>query len=64
MTTNSADERQFEKTLANLLRARFSYLYISTFEERRVLALIESVSQNTTLIRTPRKVFEWSLTRG
>jgi len=64
MTTSSSNERKFEKHLANLLRARFPYLYISTFEERRVLSLIESVSQNTALIRTPRKVIEWTLTDG
>jgi SpoVK/Ycf46/Vps4 family AAA+-type ATPase len=61
---SSSKEKQFERTLANLLRARFPYLYISTWEEIRVLSLIRSVAQNAELIRTPRQVFEWSLTEG
>lgn len=64
MTTLPSAELKFEKTLANLLRARFPYLYIATWEESRVLALIVSVSQDANLIRTTRDVFEWSLTDG
>ena len=64
MSSVSSAEQKFEKTLANLLRARFPYLYISTSEESRVLALIGSVATNVPLIRTVRKVFEWSLTDG
>ena len=64
MSSVSSADLKFEKTLANLLRARFPYLYISTWEESRVLALISSVSKNVDLIRTTRKVFEWSLTDG
>lgn len=64
IAATSTAERKFEKTIANLLRARFPYLYISTWEENRVLSLIGSVAKNTELIRTTRKVFEWSLTEG
>jgi len=64
MASVSSADLKFEKRLANLLRARFPYLYISTWEENRVLALISSVSKNVDLIRTTRKVFEWSLTDG
>ncbi len=64
MSSVSSAEQKFEKTLANLLRARFPYLYVSTSEESRVLALISSVASNVALIRTPRKLFEWSLTDG
>jgi SpoVK/Ycf46/Vps4 family AAA+-type ATPase len=64
MSTLSSADLKFQKTLANLLRARFPYLYISTWEENRVLALIYSVSKNADLIRTTRNVFEWSLTDG
>ena len=64
MSAESSTELKFEKTLANLLRARFPYLYISTWEENRVITLISSVAKNTELIRTNRKVFEWSLTEG
>jgi len=64
MSSVSSADLKFEKTLANLLRARFPYLYISTWEESRVLGLISSVSKSTDLIRTTRKVFEWSLSDG
>jgi SpoVK/Ycf46/Vps4 family AAA+-type ATPase len=50
--------------LANLLKARFPYLYIQTWEEDRVLSLIRSVAQDTELIKTPREVFTWRLTNG
>jgi len=46
ITTLSSTELKFEKTLANLLRARFPYLYISTWEENRVMSLIVSVGNN------------------
>jgi SpoVK/Ycf46/Vps4 family AAA+-type ATPase len=63
-TTLSSTELKFEKTLANLLRARFPYLYICTWEESRVMNLIISVGNNAELIRTTRSVFEWSVTDG
>ncbi|WHY78021.1 AAA family ATPase [Neobacillus sp. WH10] len=50
--------------LANLLKARFPYLYIQTWEEDRVLSLIRSVAQDTELIKTPREVFTWRMTNG
>ncbi|GHU28056.1 ATPase [Betaproteobacteria bacterium] len=60
----SAPALSFEKQLANLLRARFPCLYVATWEENRILNLIRAVAANKELIRTPRKVFEWSLTEG
>jgi len=58
---NSAD---FQKRLSHLLRARFPYLYLSTWEEDRALSIIHSVAKDQSLIKTPRKVFTWSLTTG
>ena len=54
----------FEVTLANLLKARFPYLYIPTWEEERLVQTIISVVHNTQLINTPRKVVTWSVTSG
>ena len=54
----------FQKRLSNLLRARFPYLYLSTWEEDRALSIIHSVAKDQSLIKTPRKVFTWSLTTG
>jgi SpoVK/Ycf46/Vps4 family AAA+-type ATPase len=53
-----------KKTIANLLRARFPFLYISTWEEERVLSLIRSIASDISLIKTPRKVITWKLTTG
>jgi len=54
----------FKKRLSNLLKARFPYLYLSTWEEDRALSIIRSVAKDQSLIKTPRKVFTWSLTTG
>jgi len=50
--------------LANLLKARFPYLYFSTWEEDRALAMIRSVASDIPLIKTPREVITWTLTSG
>lgn len=50
--------------LANLLRARFPYLYFSTWEEDRALSMIRAVASDMELIKTPREVITWTLTNG
>lgn len=54
----------FERTLANLLRARFPYLYVATWEEARALQLVTTAAKDIELIRTERRVLDWSLTKG
>ena len=54
----------FPVSFANLLRARFPYIYVGTWEEERVMGLIREVAKNATLVRTPRAVFTWSATDG
>lgn len=53
-----------KKRLANLFKARFPYVYISTWEEERVMEEIEDLANDVDLIRTPRKVIYWSQTEG
>ncbi|PJI07519.1 MULTISPECIES: AAA family ATPase [Clostridium] len=53
-----------KKRLANLFKARFPYVYISTWEEERVMEEIEDLANDVELIRTPRKVIYWSQTEG
>ena len=53
-----------KKMIANLLRARFPFLYISTWEEERALSLIRSIASDISLIKTPREVITWKLTTG
>ncbi|MGH7140647.1 MAG: hypothetical protein ACREHD_33360, partial [Pirellulales bacterium] len=55
---------KFETLVANLLKARFPLLYISTWEEERAVAAVNQMAVNEALIKTPRKVFTWSLTMG
>lgn len=52
------------KLISNLLKARFPYLYIQTWEEDRVLSLIRSVSNDVELIKTQREVLIWKMTTG
>ncbi|WP_341350120.1 AAA family ATPase [Clostridium drakei] len=55
---------KFKKDLTSLLKARFPYIYIPTWEEDRVLSVIKGVACDKDTIRTPRQVFTWSLTSG
>ncbi|MER3447929.1 MAG: ATPase [Candidatus Dadabacteria bacterium] len=63
MTRVHASSR-FVTTLTNLLRARFPYIYITTWEEDRAQKLIYSAAKNESLIKTPRAVMVWSVTTG
>jgi len=54
----------FPVSFAHLLRARFPYIYVGTWEEDRVLGLIREVARDANLVRTPRTVFTWSSTDG
>jgi len=55
---------EFQTNIANLMRARFPVLYISTWEEERALSVIRSAATNESIIKTVRKVFTWSITNG
>jgi SpoVK/Ycf46/Vps4 family AAA+-type ATPase len=46
------------------MRARFPYLYVATWEEARALQLVTTAAKDVDLIRTERRVLDWSLTRG
>lgn len=50
--------------LGGLLKARFPYIYITTWEEDRVLSMIQSVVHDPAIIKTVRTVFVWTLTDG
>ncbi|MGF9729303.1 AAA family ATPase [Bacillus licheniformis] len=54
----------FRKEVANYFRARFPFLYISTWEEERVIDQLSHIVSDTELIKTPRTLFVWSLTKG
>ncbi len=50
--------------LANLLKARFPLIYITTFEEDRVTKYIKSIASDEKQIKFPREVFTWTQTSG
>ena len=50
--------------LSRLFRARFPYIYISTWEEERAIALIRKVASSEKLIRVTRDVYTWTQTNG
>ncbi len=54
----------FSTRLAHYLRARFSFLSITTWEEDRLIRDIKNVCYHPELIKTTRKVYTWSLTEG
>ena len=50
--------------LSRLFRARFPYIYITTWEEERAIALIKRLAKSEKLIRVPREVYIWTQTNG
>lgn len=54
----------FSQRLAYYLRARFSFLSITTWEEDRVIRDIQSLCSDAELIKTTRKLYTWSVTEG
>lgn len=53
-----------KRLIANLFKARFPFLYLSTWEEDRALSLIHSIASDRELIKTQRKVITWKVTKG
>ena len=52
------------KKLSNLIRARFPYIYITTYEEERVTNLIKKIVREPKLVKVPREVYIWTETNG
>lgn len=52
------------KKLSHLLRARFPYIYITTYEEDRVTKFIKSIALSKTEVKYPREVFTWTQSTG
>lgn len=56
--------KDFSQDFANLSSEGFPYLYIPTYEEERVVQTISVVIGTSGLVRTPRRLFQWSQTDG
>ena len=52
------------KKLSQLLRARFPYIYIPTYEEDRVTKFIKSIATSEAAVKYPREVFVWTQAAG
>ncbi len=50
--------------LSMLFRARFPYIYITTWEEERAISLIKKIAASEKLIKVPREVYTWTQTNG
>ncbi len=50
--------------LGGLLKARFPFIYIPTWEEDRAAGMICEVAHNPDIIKTVRKLFTWTQTNG
>lgn len=52
------------KKLSHLLRARFPYIYISSYEEDRATKFIKTIVTDETQIKFPREVLVWTQANG
>ncbi len=55
---------EFQKTIFNLLKARFPCLFILSWEEDSLLTIIRDTTGDSSLIKTKRNVFTWKITTG
>lgn len=55
---------EFERHFASLVNAGFPYVYIPSYEEERVLSAISRTMESQDLVKTPRKIYQWSQTKG
>lgn len=55
---------RFKTKLGNLFRARFPFVYLTTWEEDRAMQFIQQVANDPALIKTTRAVYQWSVSRG
>ena len=61
---NTNINNTFSNRLSHYLRARFSFLSITTWEESRLINDIKKICSDEKLIKTKRKVYTWSITDG
>ena len=59
-----AENQALMEKLGGLLKARFPFIYIPSWEEERVVQMITSAVHDPSIIKTVRKVFIWTQTDG
>lgn len=55
---------QDNKKFSQLLRARFPYIYIASYEEDRVTKFIKKIATDEVQVKYPREVFTWTQAKG
>ncbi len=55
---------EFRKNLSNLVNAGFTYIYIPSYEERRVINEINNTLYKDNSVKIGRKLFVWTQTNG
>ena len=55
---------EMNKKLSNLIRARFPYIYIPTYEEDRVSEAIRVLASDEKQVKLPREIYTWTQTKG
>ena len=55
---------ELNKKLSNLIRARFPYIYITTYEEDRVSDAIRELASDEKQVKLPREIYTWTQTKG
>lgn len=53
-----------QKKLSHLLKARFPFIYIATYEEDRATKFIKSIVSNQSQIKYPREILIWTQSTG
>lgn len=59
----SSKDLGFEESLVNHIKARFPILYITTWEENRLIQLIQNINEKD-FFKNDKQIFEWSVTKG
>ena len=57
-------EQKIKNSIVNMLKARFPIIYINTYEESRVVKLIDEIFEDLSNKINKRDVFVWSQTSG
>src|SRR5690625_2792290 len=59
-----SEHTTFSTKLTHYLRARFSFLSITTWEEDRLIRDIKKICSDKKQIKTVRNVYTWTITEG
>lgn len=58
------NNQPFCTDFANLINAGFPYIYIPTYEEERIVNIINELNDNPEFIKAKRKIYVWTQTDG